>query len=607
MNSHVSQLRYRYAPTATRDGIGAGREGRRSCTFRHTSGPARTFLCCAASEFFGSAQGTRPALRGPPPRVAVPSGRLLIVLEGIVAAEENRKLKARIQYYDRRIQEAYRADAEQLDREWDEWWHWVQSRPVATWILELSALLDDWERREYRLATGDVTELFRFVQTEMAHVQGYGTVAAAEAAAANDASQASDRPPPSELDQILGTTELTWVSTYNGETERVVVGRVKADDSTIVDVSQKNFVGGNVRLDELKAAAEDSHLLADYRIFGGYDVPNRILDILAQLRQGVPQTHKFVVEVPKGAEPESVDAAWWEGFWKGGKAGFWETVKNLSFEYVGAEQAEAAWREAGLEGTLAQTISQVSSTVAREALLAVFTAGAAQAAGQASQVARHGDEFVKIVGAIKEVYDTVEDVKQIAAAVDAIRAGDYQTAALLVGGVVAGELLDRVGKGRGGGAGNPPTRSSGVVAGGGSGNSGVKSGASTKIKIEADRTRALLPSRGGDGPLRWQVVSRRRSAPPKVHGNSLRATGNHTVYAITDRSTGRVLRFGESGRSQSRASELRRGFSRQGIDIDIRTIRTVEGKAAARSLETRYIQTYRRVYGHRPPFNLNDH
>jgi hypothetical protein len=129
-------------------------------------------------------------------------------------------------------------------------------------------------------------------------------------------------------------------------------------------------------------------------------------------------------------------------------------------------------------------------------------------------------------------------------------------------------------------------------------------GAATPVKINAERTLALLPSNGGTGPLRWQVVSRAE----KVHGNSLLATGPHDVYAMRDLASGRVLHIGETGRgAMTRGIEWQRSFQRLGIDTEIVSLRTVEGKAAAKALETRYIQTYNRIYGQRPQYNLTDH
>jgi hypothetical protein len=129
-------------------------------------------------------------------------------------------------------------------------------------------------------------------------------------------------------------------------------------------------------------------------------------------------------------------------------------------------------------------------------------------------------------------------------------------------------------------------------------------GAATRVNISAERTLALLPSNGGTGPLRWQVVSR----APTVHGNSLLASGPHDVYAMVDRASGQVLHFGETGRgAMTRGAEWRRYFQGLGIDTDVVPLRTVQGKAAARALETRYIDTYERMFGSKPQYNLSRH
>ena len=100
--------------------------------------------------------------------------------------------------------------------------------------------------------------------------------------------------------------------------------------------------------------------------------------------------------------------------------------------------------------------------------------------------------------------------------------------------------------------------------------------------------------------------SRRAGSP--VHGNSLAATGAHDVYVLRDASSGRLLHFGETGRGfLTRFAEHQRDYAGLGIRIRVDLLNTVEGKAAARALERRYIDTFRRVFGQRPPFNLLNH
>jgi hypothetical protein len=93
-----------------------------------------------------------------------------------------------------------------------------------------------------------------------------------------------------------------------------------------------------------------------------------------------------------------------------------------------------------------------------------------------------------------------------------------------------------------------------------------------------------------------------------VHGNSLAAKGPHDVYAIMEAGSDRVLHFGETGRGYlTRFAEHQRAFDEMGIDIEVQFHRTVDGKAAAKVLESRYIKTFERYFGTKPPFNLSTH
>lgn len=93
-----------------------------------------------------------------------------------------------------------------------------------------------------------------------------------------------------------------------------------------------------------------------------------------------------------------------------------------------------------------------------------------------------------------------------------------------------------------------------------------------------------------------------------VHPNSLLATGPHDVYVIRDAGTGHLLHFGETGRGYLVSfAEHQRDFAQLGIRVRVDLLDTVEGRAASRILESRYIDTYRRLFGLRPPFNLYNH
>lgn len=89
-----------------------------------------------------------------------------------------------------------------------------------------------------------------------------------------------------------------------------------------------------------------------------------------------------------------------------------------------------------------------------------------------------------------------------------------------------------------------------------------------------------------------------------VHENSLLAKGPHDVYIIRDSATGQLLHFGETGRGYlTRFTVHQRAFAASGIEIEVNFLRMVEGKAAAKALEFRYIETYTKTYGRRPSHN----
>jgi hypothetical protein len=95
---------------------------------------------------------------------------------------------------------------------------------------------------------------------------------------------------------------------------------------------------------------------------------------------------------------------------------------------------------------------------------------------------------------------------------------------------------------------------------------------------------------------------------PSLHGNRLGAPGPHDVYAVVESGTGRVLRFGETGRGHlTRLREWQRYFLKQNLDVDILLIDTVKGKASARAFESRLIRRYERAYGSLPRFQRSYH
>jgi hypothetical protein len=98
-----------------------------------------------------------------------------------------------------------------------------------------------------------------------------------------------------------------------------------------------------------------------------------------------------------------------------------------------------------------------------------------------------------------------------------------------------------------------------------------------------------------------------RTTTGSLHRNRLDTVGPHDVYVIRDRNTGRIYHFGETGRGfEVRGREwIRHLQGEYGLNTYVEHLRTVEGKQAARALETRYIMTYEKVFGFRPGF-VND-
>jgi len=109
---------------------------------------------------------------------------------------------------------------------------------------------------------------------------------------------------------------------------------------------------------------------------------------------------------------------------------------------------------------------------------------------------------------------------------------------------------------------------------------------------------------------RWKSIKNEPeiSSQP-LQGNDLRSPGPHDVYALLDAKTGQLLRFGETGRGTvARLKEWRRYFRREhGIDVAIKRLNSVSGKRAAKALESRYIETYKKIFGNLPKYQKTLH
>ncbi|HVC97345.1 MAG TPA: hypothetical protein VND64_26930 [Pirellulales bacterium] len=93
-----------------------------------------------------------------------------------------------------------------------------------------------------------------------------------------------------------------------------------------------------------------------------------------------------------------------------------------------------------------------------------------------------------------------------------------------------------------------------------------------------------------------------------LHGNRLDSPGAHVVYAVIDTANGSVLRFGETGNFISRSQYWRNWFeTEKGLIVDVLPLRVAQGKEAAKALETRFISTFKSIFGVRPRFNRTNH
>lgn len=98
-----------------------------------------------------------------------------------------------------------------------------------------------------------------------------------------------------------------------------------------------------------------------------------------------------------------------------------------------------------------------------------------------------------------------------------------------------------------------------------------------------------------------------------IHKNSLNYVGDTHVYVIK-KADGSLYKVGESAQGvrvgdklSIRAEQQARALQRDTGDFYTTEIRrNFGGKAGARAYETKFIQTYERLYGKRPPGNPLD-
>jgi len=91
----------------------------------------------------------------------------------------------------------------------------------------------------------------------------------------------------------------------------------------------------------------------------------------------------------------------------------------------------------------------------------------------------------------------------------------------------------------------------------------------------------------------------------KAHGNRLTSGGLHDVYVVREARFGHILHFGETSRGwEVRGWEWQKYFAdRYGLPTVVEPLWVdIAGKASAKLIETRYIRTYEKVFGHKPGF-----
>lgn len=137
------------------------------------------------------------------------------------------------------------------------------------------------------------------------------------------------------------------------------------------------------------------------------------------------------------------------------------------------------------------------------------------------------------------------------------------------------------------------------------------------MALGLDVAGALIPgatglgaaSRAGKFAAKGEVATAVRA----VHKNSLKYVGDTHVYAIRN-PDGTLYKVGESAQgvrmrdgAPIRAEQQARALQRETGNVYRTEIRqTFVGKADARAYETRFIRTYERLFGQRPPGNRLD-
>ena len=93
-----------------------------------------------------------------------------------------------------------------------------------------------------------------------------------------------------------------------------------------------------------------------------------------------------------------------------------------------------------------------------------------------------------------------------------------------------------------------------------------------------------------------------------IHGNSLDTPKPTDLYVVRERRTGEIIRFGETTQGyKKRGQQHARRFSKLGIEVETTLLKGGLSKREAKALETRYIRSYKKLFGKKPPYNKSYH
>ncbi|RPF54156.1 hypothetical protein [Aquisalibacillus elongatus] len=136
--------------------------------------------------------------------------------------------------------------------------------------------------------------------------------------------------------------------------------------------------------------------------------------------------------------------------------------------------------------------------------------------------------------------------------------------------------------------------------------------------VEESKPRVNDDKRNGNAPNTSQTLQTpplvldlqffNKGTGKKIHGNSLDSPKPTDLYVVRENRTGEIIRFGETTQGyKKRGQQHARRFSKLGIEVETTLLKGGLSKRGAKSLETRYIRSYEKVFGNKPPYNKSYH